>query len=684
MKKIISFLLMIMLVVASVPSFASSEESDKMQQVLLAVKSKIEIPAELSEFSGHVSNYNDRITYRFEWTSPDYEKNISVTSDEKGRVMSYYNNSFKTSDKRLSDISKSELVSFASDFLIKTAPDTYINENDLFVYDEDSFSAMGSLSYNIGFVRQKDGIKVKNNSASVNLCIVDGQIKVRSMNVNYDYDAQFEQTGSDIDNYALKYKELFPVELVYQNEYNTFAKRNEPRYTPVLVYRIKDNDIGYMDANTGEVVKEDAMDIYFSKNESASDSMISGGSGGGSSLTPEEIAELEKIEGLDGKDDIEKLVKKLPYINFTDELVLTNSRLYKDVYDKYYYTLEYETSAKDNYDYISFTVNAKSGEVVSLSNNFGEYEKDKVLSEAEKQQAENKIKDFLNTVIKDKFATTQKEELRDNNCNVTIDYTRIVNGVRYINNGINVTYNTKNNIITYYNCNFTDGEFANPENAIGDAKAYDNILEYAPVVPMYIKSDGIYKKVFTLDKTNVTVDGISGEIKNKQQDYSYHYSDISGHWVEAKANKLAENQIGIKGDELMPEKEITQSELLYLLCDAIYGKYYSDYSIDQLYENLIRNGIITNDEKNPDSFVKREDAFVFVIRMAGFEKIAKLENIFKVSYADGDLLSKGKIGYAAILSGLGIICGDGGNIRPLDNLTRAEAITIVYNYLLSY
>jgi len=70
--------------------------------------------------------------------------------------------------------------------------------------------------------------------------------------------------------------------------------------------------------------------------------------------------------------------------------------------------------------------------------------------------------------------------------------------------------------------------------------------------------------------------------------------------------------------------------------------------------------------------------------MAGFEKIAKLENIFKVTYADGDLLSKGKIGYAAILSGLGIICGDGGNIRPLDNLTRAEAITIVYNYLLSY
>ncbi|MBR3943398.1 MAG: S-layer homology domain-containing protein [Clostridia bacterium] len=36
------------------------------------------------------------------------------------------------------------------------------------------------------------------------------------------------------------------------------------------------------------------------------------------------------------------------------------------------------------------------------------------------------------------------------------------------------------------------------------------------------------------------------------------------------------------------------------------------------------------------------------------------------------------------LSGLGVICGDGGNLRPQDSLTRAEAIVLVYKYLLSF
>lgn len=54
-----------------------------------------------------------------------------------------------------------------------------------------------------------------------------------------------------------------------------------------------------------------------------------------------------------------------------------------------------------------------------------------------------------------------------------------------------------------------------------------------------------------------------------------------------------------------------------------------------------------------------------------------------MDFADGNLLSKGKIGYCAILSGLGVITGDGGYLRPQSNLTRAEAMAMVYKYLLS-
>ena len=47
------------------------------------------------------------------------------------------------------------------------------------------------------------------------------------------------------------------------------------------------------------------------------------------------------------------------------------------------------------------------------------------------------------------------------------------------------------------------------------------------------------------------------------------------------------------------------------------------------------------------------------------------------------LLSDGRIGYCAILSGLGVICGHGGYLRPQDALTRAEAIIMLYRYLLT-
>ena len=162
------------------------------------------------------------------------------------------------------------------------------------------------------------------------------------------------------------------------------------------------------------------------------------------------------------------------------------------------------------------------------------------------------------------------------------------------------------------------------------------------------------------------------------------YTDISGHWAETAAIKLAEIQIGLPGGKLEPEQTITQEAFLRLIASAIWGQYYAESTSDSLYESLIQSGILTEAEKDPESNIKREDAFVFVVRMAGYEKIAKLNTIFKVSYSDQADLTPKKIGYAAILSGLGVVCGDGGNLRPQDLVTNAEAIVLTYKYLLSF
>ena len=113
------------------------------------------------------------------------------------------------------------------------------------------------------------------------------------------------------------------------------------------------------------------------------------------------------------------------------------------------------------------------------------------------------------------------------------------------------------------------------------------------------------------------------------------------------------------------------------------NKYYANYTQEELYDVLITDKIISEGEKSPDALITREQAFIYIIRLAGLERVAKLENIYKIEYADSHLLTNGKIGYSAILSGLNVIEGDGGSLRPKDNLTRAETIVILYRYLLT-
>ncbi len=684
MKRIMSLLLSLVMLMGAMPVFAVKEDSENMQEVLLLVKEKITIPAELSEFSGNVSEYDGRVFYHFEWASEDYEKFMSVSSDGQGRITSYHRNTAKMSDKKLSKVSKEELVDFAEQFLKTTVPEAFLSETDCLVYNEDGYYASGNLRYQLGFERQKDGIPVKDNDASIQLCVVEDEIQVRSMNLNFAYDAEFESNKQDLEDYTTKYVQQFPAELIYRDEYQPLAKGKEAKAVPALIYRIKDDNVGYMDSSSGEVLTEDAFDDSYRKETDSENAVADMGvAGGGSSLTPQERAELEKVEGLLSKQELEKRIKKLPYIDFPDTLKLQSSSLYQDSFGTYYYRMNYSTDKEGVYQYCHIKANAKTGELTELSNDSGRYEEEKTLTEGERKAAEKKIQEFLTIVAKEKFAETEKTNAEEYGSIVSEHFVRMVNGIQYIDNGIRLSFDAKNSKVKNYSLSFTDGEFADPDQTVGDAAAYETILDYAPITPVYIKHEGIYKKVFTLSKRSIAVDAISGEIKNKEAENEYTYTDLSGHWAEEAARKLSEIQVGLPGGKLEPEQNITQEEWLRLLASAAFGQFYSEYPTEQLYEMLLRDNIIKPEEQAPESVVKREDAFVFVIRMAGLEKVAKLTDIFRVTYHDQTELSEGKLGYAAILSGLGVICGDGGNLRPQDALTRAEAMMMTYRYLLS-
>ncbi|MFA7637617.1 MAG: S-layer homology domain-containing protein, partial [Monoglobales bacterium] len=566
------------------------------------------------------------------------------------------------------------------------------NKNDQLVMDESQLTSTvyeSGAYYNFVFNRIKDGVLVKNNDSTANLTIVDKDIYVTSLHIGYDYDAVFEDAGKEISNSESSYKAAFPVEMIYEKQYTIFPFRSEwPRDNNKveLIYRVKDNNIGFISAYTGEIVKADNYwgNYYYSAKGTADQAMME--SPRETALTEAEIAELKNVAGLKTAEEVEQALRNIKELKLDSSLKVNETRISKND-NGYVLYIGLFNNDENNYRSFSASVDAKTGKLISVYNYTDNYSKDE-LTDSQKASAEAAIKNFLETYAGEELKQSVKLESNSSRNNYNVQYTRLVNNVPYINNGIYVTYDALNDTLISFNQNFEKNvDFKDPKGAISEGKAYDRILKEAPLTKMYVLSDGKYKLCYSLDyRSYLRIDAITGEllpeVGYQQPRNSGNYSDISGHWSEEAVKKLAESGIALAGDQFNPDSQITQEDLFRLFAAGLYYTDYLYYDIDTLYDNLYNSAIITKDERNESSSVTRENSFVYMIRMTGLERVAKLSNIFKIDFADKEGLSKDRIGYAAILSGLKVICGDGGYLRAQDSLTRAEAAQMLYNYLM--
>lgn len=682
MKKIISMILAVVLLLSGITVFADSTASNEMKDALTVVKQKIDIPKELTEFIPYASQQNGETGYSFLWQTSDGNAHIEISADDEGRIIQYYayDNSLK-SDKKLTVLSKADIIGFAESFLKKIAPETFENDNDKLVYDEDSWY-VNNLSYQLTFRRFRDGVEVKDNNASINIRVYDDKAYIRSAHIGFNHKAQFEPVPETVEGYTDMYKAAFPVELIYLDEYSVYGAKSGEKAQTALVYRYKDNKAGYILADSGEIAEEDKGDeIYFRSAGSEAVMDTANLNARKETLTEQEIRELDMVEGVISKGDIEEILKKLPYIDFDSTLKTGYYNINKDN-EKYRVSVSYEN---DDKRYLSVTADGATGEILNIYNRaYHEVRNDAEITEAQKVDANKKIDEFLKVTADEKLNEFKEQGSYNSGWDVTRNFDRIVNGIRYINDGITVEFDSQANRITSYRLDYEDKKFEEPDGSIDSAAAYDSIMSIAPLKKIYILTDGTYKVCFTaLDI--IMLDAFTGEkyyAGADEETAEFKYSDIEDHWAQEKINKLAEIQIGFKDEKFNPDTPVAQYDLLRLFGAGIRYKSYLNIEQDLLYQELIEEGILTEDDKNPDAEVKREDAFVYMIRLGGMEGVAKLSNIFKVEYADQNLITDGKIGYPAILTGMGVICGDGGYLRPTEPLTRAEAAVMLYNYMI--
>lgn len=699
MKKTTAIFLAVAML-ASQMTAVFADTAKTLEKVLVSVKERVTVPADLSVFESNtnVSEEGDDSFY-FTWSDKDYNKSMHVSADSDAHITAYnhYNNDwFKDGkDNTISKFTLAERQMFAVEYLKELEPSLFANENDTLelsaVEDSSYYAYSGANILTVGFKRIKDGVTVRNNYASVSVRTVGDELIVSDAYINWDYKTEFAPKSEVISVEAAQnaFMKAFLLELNYRKIYDYKTRTGKI----VLEYVYSSSDDKFILAENGEIAKEDVSDRFGAfRNYSTADA-----AGGAemaekqlSALTPEEIQEIDNVAGLMSVEDIVSGIKKMTELAIPADFKATSHRLFKND-NEYFYSLNYNNNSEKRYAYTGITANAKTGEVI----NFHGYDSDMYTKNSTELTASEvkKCRDAAEAFLQKYYSQALKQSEQDKHGNdekfyesVSVNYTRLIDGVKYPSNYLSTSYNITTGKIDYFNKSWDADVSAAPNKngAVGTDSAFKSVFERYPVELQYVKVDGKFTLTYT-STTSVMIDALTGEHTDyygKSVSESYKgYTDIEGHWAEDMIVRLGENGIFLAGESFLPNNRITQADYLRLLNTAIYGSYNLSASDDEVYENMINRNVIAKNEVSPDASVTKENACVYLLRAMGLKEVCELRDIYVTKFDDNADISYDKLGYCAIATGYGIVSGDNAYFYPQKDLSRAEAAAVLYKYL---
>ena len=704
-----------MAVTRTVTSSVSSTVSDSaegLKNIILNVKSKIDVPEELTEFSySYISNnYTRKPYWNLVWRDKDYKMSIRVNCDNDGNIF-YYNSSDSNFEKMAPKFLKEELLENAKAEIKKLAP----NISDHLTFEKAVFDGMYSKSYTYNFTRVENGIKMPDNTASVTLRYDTG--KLISFSSSWEYDVEIPSNEIKVTEEDAKAKIGENVEMSLQYRNRIEEKDGKSVVKAYLVY-VPDKYYIAIDAKTGKIYN--THDEYFSmedykdtNNLATSDKAMMNEN---SMLTDSEIEKIEEIKGLISEEDAIKAITGEKSFFISEDAKAVDARLclrynrYDDKENEYVWRVNLSDPRKVDYDKgytyrasISATVDAKTGKILSFyANTPSYYDKDsKEWKDVNVKYSNDECKKVLETFIKktepEKFKSTKlSKDFREgyvlkvvNDKNVyggySYTYNRYNEGIEYAYNNIYGSVDGVTGKIYEYSTNWTDDIiFESPKDAMSEREAcmaYLNTDGFELVYEINNKhyidenrnSDEYYdySELYLLEKearlvyrTNV-YPAIISPFTGKQLDYTgevyededeKEYNDIDGFWAERDIRLITDLNVNFEGESFMPNKEITEEEL------------------DEMLQKL---GYYGYREESKKASLTKVEAIKLIIDKLGLAKVAELKDIYKVEFSDLAMINKDDIGYIALAKALNIIGGDEfGNVNPNKNVTRAEAVTM--------
>ena len=643
---------------------------------------------------------------------------VSVSIDERGTVTSY--NNYKPSDytkRKFPKVSRQEAALKAEDFIKKVNPGALsqvrLNENNQPVQME--------FNYNFNYTRVFNGIPFYNNFITVDVNNETGEIQNYYLNWTEDLEFPPADKVISIEEARKAYKEKLGLRLVYNHTYEDNKVKVYAAYVPKY-------DSGYcIDALTGE--KVELVPGYFGP--------YPGGMGDGRmgsmnmekavsydyapALTPDELNAVEKVSRLIKKEDAEARARASKHIGLSGNFKLSSASLSKEwgLPDEFTWHLYFEYPPNgDNNEFksVSARINALTGEIrgfyISNNNSSAEGKFDEAASKAA-------VEKFLKEMQPDKYSQTEYDEtmkgypilLADKRpAQYNFRFVRKVNGVYFPGNALTVGYDAVNGKILSYDMSWFDIAYPSVDGAASLESVYEILfreigleLQYSQKYPIdyYGKFSSEVsntkpevKLVYALKRNKPQIfDANTGVILNYNgEPYKeikpVNYTDIKGSFAEKQIIALAEYGIALEGTAFKPDNNITQKDFLLLLSKTMnyydpepYSAAGNNKETEQLYNFMIREGVVKPGEKAPDAVLTRENGIKFIIRALKYDRVADIKGIFLCTFKDKDKINPDLTGYVSIAQGLKIVSGSNGYLNPGDSLTRAQAAVMIYNYM---
>lgn len=697
-----------------------------LEEVILAVKAKVTVPKEYSEFNYYFydANYYSDSYWTLNWRNPSTNAYIQVNCDEDKHITYYYKYDYSKTQAGVAVYLKSELKATADAFIKQIAPEV-AGKID---FTEASYEGVYSGNYVYQYQRRNNGVAFPDNTVTVGVNSVTGEVSYVSLNWLYDISVPSSKTTITKEQAMAIIKDNMQMKLVYHSDYYGIydAKSGNRATKAFLVYEPTLSYIS-VDAKTGKVYLTrtewvDKNNYGKGMEETAATDSATGSPS--QSLTEEEIAKIQELKNLISKDKAISIITGNTSLYLEDTLKAYSASLNKseDAKGKTTYVwnvslsdpreIDY-TKDKDTYRaYAYASVDASTGKILSFYSSMkGYYDQ---TTQTYKTVKVNYNKDESRAIL-EKFLKKQVQERFDNSVLSTESdgYVAYYKNDEPVYGGYSYQYNRVNEKIEYpYNYIYgsVDGVtgkiysfgtywddtvvFESTKGAMTADQAMDYYLgnddfglkyeinvineydsKYSMLDSYYDYNDAYSVKyeirlVYRPDVTPSFISPFTGEQLNYNGEVftekaPYTYSDIENTKANRNILLLADMNIGFTGGKFLPDQSITVGEINTLLQDVGYG-----YGYD-----------ITADSKAGNPITKEELAQLFVNKL-GLEKMSQLAGIYATGYTDAKDIDADHVGAVALAKGLGIMSGDSdNNFKAKSNVTRATAVDFIMNFI---